>query len=394
MKHKLLFDLSATQPQSSRYHGGGEYAKILFERIVGSIDDAADMQCCYDAGRELDGTIAGLARQNGINLVPYKAVSELAKIAGDLKINRIYSALPYAYGNLRFEDIEFICTIHGLRAIEMPTDKCEIKYRQRPRDIIRYIVKQVFRESYLHIRKSQIRKLLFVSNKLKVIVPSLHTKFALRNHFPEFDQEQVYVLYSPRQTSTQPAGKSVLNRFEVQEKGFYLVVSTDRWTKNSYRALVALDTVFSKHTDINKKVLCLGIPEGGLREKFRGYVANKEKFVFSDYVDRATLELLYKTAFCFIYSTLNEGFGYPALECMKYGTPVIGSAITSVPEICQDGILYFNPFLIEEMKNRILQMTYEDMTYKQYCSRGPEVFQNVSSKQDRMLDELVRMILY
>lgn len=393
MKKRLLFDLSATQPQFSRYHGGGEYAKALFERLVVRRDECENIWCYYDPKREFDESILKLAQNSGINLIPYQKLHDIPVIANKLHIDRVYSALPYTHKDLRFGSIEFVCTIHGLRSIEIPTDKYEIFYWESARDIFRYVVKNLFQEKYLRFRKSQIRELFSVSDTVKVVVPSLHTKFALMNHFPELDQRHVRVLYSPRHPSTSPAACDLSKQFGVQQKDFYLLVSTDRWTKNSCRALFALDSVLSQHPEITKNVLCLGVSGEKIREKLRGYVANKERFVFHDYVDRSTLELLYKSAFCFIYPTLNEGFGYPPLECMKYGTPVIGSAITSVPEICQDAVLYFNPFSIEELKNRILQMTCDEGVYKKYADRGPGVFKEVSSKQDAMLDELVSMIL-
>ena len=80
---------------------------------------------------------------------------------------------------------------------------------------------------------------------------------------------------------------------------------------------------------------------------FSKSVVNKEKFHFLDYVDYATLENYFNDAFCFVYPSLNEGFGYPPIQAMKYGTPVIASAISSIPEVCQNAVCYFNPFSME-----------------------------------------------
>lgn len=68
------------------------------------------------------------------------------------------------------------------------------------------------------------------------------------------------------------------------------------------------------------------------------------------------LASLYQNAYLFVYPTLNEGFGYPPIEAMQFATPVICSAITSTTEICGDSVLYFNPYSIDEIKNRILMM--------------------------------------
>jgi glycosyltransferase involved in cell wall biosynthesis len=84
-------------------------------------------------------------------------------------------------------------------------------------------------------------------------------------------------------------------------------------------------------------------------------IKNKDKFIIEGYKDVEELEILYINAHLFLYPTLNEGFGYPPLEAMKYGTYVAVSAITSTTEVYGDAVLYFNPYDINEICNRILQ---------------------------------------
>jgi glycosyltransferase involved in cell wall biosynthesis len=55
------------------------------------------------------------------------------------------------------------------------------------------------------------------------------------------------------------------------------------------------------------------------------------------------LTQLYSNAKLFIFPSLSEGFGLPPLEAMSFGTPVVASNSTSIPEICEDAALYFNP---------------------------------------------------
>jgi len=55
--------------------------------------------------------------------------------------------------------------------------------------------------------------------------------------------------------------------------------------------------------------------------------------------------------------------------------------------------IYFNPFSIEEMKNRVLQLIFEPGIYERYSQRGIEVSKQVAIKQDQMLDKLIDIIL-
>ena len=57
-------------------------------------------------------------------------------------------------------------------------------------------------------------------------------------------------------------------------------------------------------------------------------------------VDEADLPALYSGAEAFLFPSLYEGFGFPVLEAMACGTPVLSSDSTSLPEIVGDaGVL-------------------------------------------------------
>jgi glycosyltransferase involved in cell wall biosynthesis len=52
---------------------------------------------------------------------------------------------------------------------------------------------------------------------------------------------------------------------------------------------------------------------------------------------------LYRTAAAVVFPSLYEGFGMPALEAMACGCPVAVSRVASLPEICGDAAVYFDP---------------------------------------------------
>lgn len=55
------------------------------------------------------------------------------------------------------------------------------------------------------------------------------------------------------------------------------------------------------------------------------------------------LAALYQSALCFVFPSLTEGFGLPALEALALGCPVIASDAASLPEVCGDAALYADP---------------------------------------------------
>jgi len=65
--------------------------------------------------------------------------------------------------------------------------------------------------------------------------------------------------------------------------------------------------------------------------------------VLTGYVGDADLIALYQAADLFVFPSLHEGFGLPALEAMACGTPVIGSDSTSIPEVIGLAEAMFDP---------------------------------------------------
>ena len=56
---------------------------------------------------------------------------------------------------------------------------------------------------------------------------------------------------------------------------------------------------------------------------------------FPGYVPDHDLVAFYQKAAAYVFPSLSEGFGLPPLEAMLYGTPVVSSNATCLPEILQ-----------------------------------------------------------
>ena len=64
---------------------------------------------------------------------------------------------------------------------------------------------------------------------------------------------------------------------------------------------------------------------------------------FPGFVEEADLPALYAGADLFVYPSSYEGFGFPVLEAMASGTPVITSDVSSLPEVAGDAGLLVDP---------------------------------------------------
>lgn len=65
------------------------------------------------------------------------------------------------------------------------------------------------------------------------------------------------------------------------------------------------------------------------------------------------LPALYSGALFLAYPSLYEGFGLPPLEAMACGCPAIVSHATSLPEVCGEAALYFNPESVDDIVEKL-----------------------------------------
>lgn len=78
-----------------------------------------------------------------------------------------------------------------------------------------------------------------------------------------------------------------------------------------------------------------------------------DELVLTGYVSDEDLIGLYALAYLFVFPSLHEGFGLPALEAMACGAPVIGSNTTSLPEVIGLSEALFDPDSIDGMTKTI-----------------------------------------
>src|SRR5207245_275832 len=78
--------------------------------------------------------------------------------------------------------------------------------------------------------------------------------------------------------------------------------------------------------------------------------------VFPDYVSAADLEGLYALASCFVFASINEGFGIPILEAMRRGVPVACSRASALPEVAGDAARYFDPYDVRDIGDVLVEL--------------------------------------
>lgn len=75
-----------------------------------------------------------------------------------------------------------------------------------------------------------------------------------------------------------------------------------------------------------------------------------------DYLPRALLVKLIRSARAVVFPSLYEGFGLPVLEAMQLGTPVLTSHTSSLPEVAGDAAVLVDPYSVASIAEGLARL--------------------------------------
>jgi len=134
------------------------------------------------------------------------------------------------------------------------------------------------------------------------------------------------------------------NRYQLN-KPFILFLSTLEPRKNVEALVKAFEIIKEKNNSDLELVLA-----GACGWKFKPILKRiKSSKYFKDiklidYVVAEDRQALYKLAQVLAYPSFYEGFGFPPLEAMALGTPVVAANVSSIPEITGDAAILVDPY--------------------------------------------------
>lgn len=382
---RVMFDLLFSQPlDGTKFHGGGEYIKRVFLELVKKYSTIVHIVAFYNYDEFLDDWIKELIYEYEIETVNIRNLAELQTYLKKEKIDVFYTGMPYSYSEeILPKEIERIATFHGMRATECPHDQYEYKYADTTIKRIKSYAHYFLRETPIGYSKDRWNSILkyekCISAFNKIICDSEHTKYSLLNYFTNIKSDDIEVYYPPLKISS--TSKNLIEKYYDYGK-YILILGANRWQKNAYRGITAIDDLYNRGKITNVKTVVVGNFPTAIKKE----ISNLDKFVFYDYVKTDDLECLYQNCSVFLYSTLNEGFGYPPLEAMRYGKTCVVSAVCSLTEICGNAVYYINPYDIGEIQNRLLHAIYNPIDEN-------TIMKQLNKVQERQNIDLTRLCL-
>jgi glycosyltransferase involved in cell wall biosynthesis len=129
---------------------------------------------------------------------------------------------------------------------------------------------------------------------------------------------------------------------------------------------------------------------GSGAKPFPGSGADGAQFLAPGRVTDGELKALYRGAACFVFPSMYEGFGIPALEAMLTGCPVVASNRSSLPEICGDAAAFFDPASVDDLQRALESVLSSEQVRSELRSAGLQRAQQFT--WDRTLESFVREI--
>lgn len=218
------------------------------------------------------------------------------------------------------------------------------------------VITCIFDLTYLIVEpyKNEIKNRLYIKNFLRffttksnlIITSSYNTKNDILKFF-EVDENKIKVLYLPLSKTFIPRSieeqEKIRKKYNITKK-YILSVGNNSHHKN-------LKTLYDAYNllpeNIKKEYTLLFVG-------FWTRAGDYPNTVILNSIDDYELSCLYSGASLFVFPSLYEGFGYPPLEAMACGAPVLSSNLPCMPEILKGYVEYFNPYDLYELKNKII----------------------------------------
>ncbi|MEK7638013.1 MAG: glycosyltransferase family 1 protein [Patescibacteria group bacterium] len=178
------------------------------------------------------------------------------------------------------------------------------------------------------------------------------------------------------------------------EGPFILALGTREPRKN-LPALVAAWNLLRRREGMQNMQLVIAGQSGWMeQELMRSIRATRTPGMvkFLDRIDRAERPLILSAASVLAYPSLLEGFGFPPLEAMACGTPVVAGATSSVVEVIGDAGLLVDPYRIEGitaaleavlldagLRSRLIAKGYERVTRFSWPDTARQTLQQLRS---------------
>ena len=245
----------------------------------------------------------------------------------------------------------FVVTIHDLIISRFPTERATtlgpIMYR-----IKQLAYNRVIRHAALHAKQ--------------VITVSQYSKHDLMDYF-HLPEERITVTYEGVDQFKTQATQT--DRYQIKKP--YLLYVGNAYPHKNLETLIEVMRVLKKRNSPIRLVFVGKSDYFYQRLQQLAWAKDVDQVTqFVGFVPDADLPALYQGALAYVFPSKYEGFGLPPLEAMHYGTPVISSNASCLPEVLGQAAAYFEYQDISGIISHIERLQTDTMFRNGLIERG------------------------
>lgn len=227
--------------------------------------------------------------------------------------------------------------------------------------------------SFIYRKYLQFFTYFSVKSSDLIITDSHYSKQDILKYY-NVEENKVKVIYQAADKEFYPMNLNVEEKTEIKfffgsPKHIVLFLGMIENRKNIMGILKIADEIYIINQSI--KFLIIGkIGYGGnslLKE-----ILKRKNVIYLNNVDDQLLKKIYNISDVFLFPSYYEGFGFPPLEAMQSGLPVLASNNTSLREIIDSGGILHNPENYHSFAEDILKLIYNKDFYMEVRNRGIE----------------------
>lgn len=190
--------------------------------------------------------------------------------------------------------------------------------------------------------------LLAIKNAKAIVTVSEFSKKEIIDIF-NVNPEKIHVIYPGidpnfRILNNPTKLKSLINKLGLKSHKYFLHVGLKRRHKNLITLINAFIEYVKENTDPYYLIFVGPYDEDFENIRKYSYTMNKNhRIIFLNNINDEELNILYNGATAILIPSIYEGFGFPLVEAMACGVPIVASNIAVVNEICRGSALLVPP---------------------------------------------------
>lgn len=368
---KILLDLQACQSNGSRNRGIGRYSLALAKAMI---EVAPEHEFWILLNAAFPETVSPLKNEFS-GLLDAGRIVVFQAPAGSAEFGVGSAWRTRAAELLRAHTIDAIepDVVHVASMFEGQMDDCVVDIESSasriPVAVTLYdLIPLIYAERYLAYERTRswyLRKLDALARADLLLGISAATCTEASAHLSPGPRRIVNISAAADPMFSPDAGMALSTRPTLQRLGidrsFVMYTGGIDWRKNLeglIRAYALLPA--SLRASHQLAIVCHAEAHDltRLRSTAKSVGLHADELVLTGFISNDDLIVLYRACELFVFPSLHEGFGLPALEAMRCGAPVIGSNTSSLPEVIGRPDALFDPRSdrsISELMQRGLQ---------------------------------------